>query len=150
MRGRRVIIDGDLYEKAARHRDAYKILIIAACMAYSFVALPFYEKLGSPSLKEFPYPVAFAFLVLLGTFSVIVLVAIVRQQDRLEAHGHLGLAGLWMCFGIMGISTSGGRATAFAMFLLAFSMAALWSWWQRIGGPWWQARRSHDGEAGDR
>jgi FtsH-binding integral membrane protein len=143
-----MIIDGELYEKHQTHRDAYKILIISACVTYSALALPFYERLGSPSLKQFPFPVAFAFLVLLATFGGIVLVAIIRQQDRLEAHGHLGLAGLWICFGIMGISTSGGRATAFALFLLAFSIAAVWSWWQRIGEPWWINRRAR--KAGER
>lgn len=144
-----MIIDGELYEKREAHRDAYKILIISACVTYSSLALPFYERLGSPSLKAFPYPVAFAFLLLLAAFGGIVLIAIARRQDRLEAHGHLGLAGLWLCFGIMGVSTAGGRATAFAIFLLAFAIAAVWSWWQRIGQPWWRARRARR-EAGGR
>ncbi len=142
-----MIIDGELYEKREAHRDAYKILVIAACVAYSAVALPFYERIGSPSLKAFPFPVAVGFLVLLAVFGVVVLAAVARRQDRLEAHAQLGLAGVWFCFGVMGISTSGVRATAFASFLLAFSGAAVWTWWQRIGRPWWRARRSR-GEAG--
>ena len=144
-----MIIDGELYEKHKTHRDAYKVMIISACVAYSALALPFYERLGSPSLKAFPYPVAFAFLVLLAAFGAVVLIGIARRQDRLEAHGHLGLAGLWLCFGAMGISASGGRATAFALFLVAFSIAAMWTWWQRIGQPWRQARRTRP-EAGER
>lgn len=132
-----MIVDGELYEKHEAHRDAYKILIIAACVVYSAIALPFYERFGSPSLKAFPFPVAVAFLLLLAGFGLLVLTAIARRQDRLEAHGQLGLAGVWAAFGIMGVNTSGGRATAFALFLLAFAGAALWTWWQRIGRPWW-------------
>jgi hypothetical protein len=143
-----MIIDGDLYEKAERHRDAYKILIVAACVLYAALALPFFERLGSPSLKAFPLPVAMAFLATLGAFGVVVLVAIARHQDRLEAHGQLGLAGVWTCFGLMGLNTSGGRATAFALFLLAFAAAALWTWWQRIGRPWWRRRRARRRKVG--
>jgi hypothetical protein len=131
-----------LIERHEAHRDAYKILIVSACVVYSAVAIPFYERLGSPSLKAFPYPVALSFLVILAGFGFVVLVAIARRQDRLEAHGQLGLAGVWACFGIMGVSTSGGRATAFALFLLAFAAAALWTWWQRIGRPWRRSRRA--------
>lgn len=119
-------------------RDAYKILIIAACVIYSVLALLFYDRLGSPSLKSFPFPIAVLFLLVLLLFGLIVLGAIARRQDRLEAHGQLGLAGVWACFGILGLSTSGGKATAFALFLMAFAFAALWTWWQRIGQPWWR------------
>lgn len=136
-----MIIDGDLYEKAERHRDAYKILIISACVVYAAAAIPFYERLGSPSIKEFGAPVALAFLGVLFIFGVITMLGIVQRRDRLEAHGQLGLAGIWTCFGVMGLEVNGPKATAFALFLFAFAIAALWSWWQRIGRPWWKRRR---------
>jgi hypothetical protein len=133
-----VIIDGDLYVK--NRRDAFKILIVGACVAYSAVALPFYERLGSPSLKAFPTPLALSFLACLFVFGMVSMAGIVRFNPRLEGIGMLGLSGIWACFAAMGISTSGGKALAFSSFLCAFSIAASWTWWQTIGEPWWTRR----------
>jgi len=130
-----MIIDGNLY---VRDRDAFKTLIVSVCVAYSAVAIPFYEALGSPSLKAFPTWIAYLFLGFLLLFGLISMVGIIRLDPRMEGHGMLGLCGIWVCFGVLGISTSGGRATAFASFLFAFSAAAAWTWWQKIGRPWWQ------------
>lgn len=143
-----MIINGDLYERAERHRDAYKILIILACVVYAAAAIPFYDKLGSPSIKEFGTPVALTFLAVLLVFGMITMIGIALRRERLEAHGHLGLAGIWACFGGMGLEVNGDKATAFASFLFAFSLAALWTWWQRIGSPWWQRRRARRRTAG--
>lgn len=137
-----MIIDGNLYEKVEAHRDAYKILIVGACVAYAAVAIPFYDQLGSPSIKEFGTPLAIAFLVSLFVFGVISMVGIARHRDRLEAHGHLGLAGIWTAFGVMGLEVNGPKATAFSGFLFAFAIAGFWTWWQRIGRPWWRRRRA--------
>jgi hypothetical protein len=125
-----------------RGRDAFKILIVGACVAYSALAIPFYEQLGSPSLKAFPTPVAMLFLVCLLLFAFIAMVGIARWDDRMEGHGMLALSGIWTCFAVMGVSTSGGRAAAFSSFLVAFAIAAAWTWWQRIGRPWWRRRRA--------
>lgn len=133
-----MIIDGELY--AHHDRDAFKLLIVAACVVYAAAALLFYDRLGSPSLKAFPTPVAMAFLTALLVFSAISMAGVVTGNGRLEGHGMLGLSGIWLCFAVMGVSTSGHRATAFSSFLLAFALAAAWTWWQKIGRPWRSAR----------
>jgi hypothetical protein len=122
-------------------RDPFKILIIAACVAYSAFALPVYERFGSPSLKAFPTSVAMAFLSSLFILGMITLTGIVRVNGRLEGIGMFGLSGIWACFAVMGISTSGAKAMAFSSFLIAFAFAAAWTWWQKIGRPWWARRR---------
>jgi hypothetical protein len=137
-----VIIDGTLYVKESHHRDAYKILIVTACVVYSAAAIPFFEQLGSPSIKEFGTPVALVFLAFLFLFGLISMVGIARRRDRLEAHGQLGLSGIYAAFGGMGLEVNGLKATAFSGFLFAFAFAALWTWWQRIGRPWWLRRRA--------
>lgn len=138
------MVDGELYVHA-RDRDAFKVLIVTACTAYAALALPFFEKFGSPSLKAFPVPVALAYLAFLFVFGMVSLVGIIRLQSRVEGIGMFGLSGIWLCFGLLGLSNSGAKATAFSSFLFAFSLAAAWTWWQRIGRPWRAARRRKRG-----
>lgn len=139
-----IVIDGELYVNA-RDRDAFKVLIVTACTIYAALALPFYEKYGSPSLKAFPLAIALTYLVFLFAFGMVSLIGILRLHDRIEGIGMFGLSGIWLCFGILGLSTSGARAAAFSSFLFAFSAAAAWTWWQRIGRPWWKSRRRRRG-----
>lgn len=139
-----IVIDGELYVHA-RDRDAFKVLIVTACTAYAALALPFYEKFGSPSLKAFPVAIALAYLAFLFVFGMISLVGIIRLHSRIEGIGMFGLSGIWLCFGIMGLNNAGPRATAFASFLFAFALAAAWTSWQRIGRPWWATRRRRRG-----
>lgn len=135
-----IVVNGELYVHA-RDRDAFKILVLTACIVYSAITLPLYERLGSPSLKAFPTPVAMTFLVFLFVFGMVSMVGVIRLRGRLEGIGMFGLSGIWSCFGLMGINNAGSKATAFSVFLFAFSIAAAWTWWQRIGRPWWRARR---------
>lgn len=123
-------------------RDAFKILIVAACVAYSALTIPLYERFGSPSLKAFPTPVAMAFLVSLFVLGMVSMAGIARQNGQLEGIGMFGLSGIWMCFAVMGISTSGARAAAFSSFLFAFAGAAAWTWWQKMGRSWWARRQA--------
>lgn len=136
-----MIIDGEVYVKRTE-RDAFKILVVTACTVYAAVALPFYQQIGSPSLKEFPTPVAFIFLGGLFACGMTSIVGIVRVRERLEGIGMFGLSGVWAAFGVMGLNVSGAKATAFALFLFAFAAAAAWTFWQRIGRPWNSRRRA--------
>lgn len=129
-------------------RDPFKILIIAACVGYSAFALPLYERFGSPSLKAFPVPLAMAFLAFLLVLGLVTMAGIAKLNSRLEGHGMFGLSGIWTCFAVMGINTSGARAAAFSSFLFAFAGAAAWVWWQKIGRPWWARRRRRREERG--
>lgn len=129
-------------------RDPFKILIIAACVAYSALAIPFYERYGSPSLKALGTPAAMVFLVVLFVLGAVTMSGIARSNGFLEGLGMFGLSGVWLGFGVMGISTSGPKAAAFSSFLFAFAGAAAWVWWQRIGRPWWARRRRRREERG--
>lgn len=139
-----ILVNGEPYVHA-RDRDAFKVLIVTSCVVYAALALPFYEKLGSPSLKAFPTGVALTYLAFLFVFGMISLVGIFRLHSRIEGIGMFGLSGIWLCFGIMGLNNAGPRATAFASFLFAFAAAAGWTWWQRIGRPWRAGRRRRRG-----
>ena len=136
-----MIINGELYVRRG-DRDAFKILVVTACTVYAALALPFYEQIGSPSLKEFPPLVAYVFLAALFACGMASVIGIIHWRDRLEGIGMFGLSGIWAAFGVMGLNFSGAKATAFAGFLFAFAIAALWTWWQRIGRPWRNRRRA--------
>jgi hypothetical protein len=125
-----------------REIDPYAVLILTACVAYAALAVPFYDRFGSPSLRAFGTPAAITFLSLLLLFGGITLRGIVQHRPRTEGAGSLALSGIWVAMGIAGFITSGAKATAFGGFLLAFGVAALVVWWQRIGRAWWARRRA--------
>lgn len=136
-----MIINGENYVKRS-DRDAFKILVVGACTVYAALALPFYEQIGSPSLKEFPTFVALLFLAGLFVCGMTAMAGIFQHRGRIEGYGMFGLSGIWAAFGAMGLNLSGAKATAFSLFLFAFAFAAAWTYWQRIGRPWRRRRRA--------
>jgi prepilin signal peptidase PulO-like enzyme (type II secretory pathway) len=121
----------------SRERDPYAVLILTSCVAYTALAVPFYDRFGSPSLRAFPTGVALVFLSGLLLFSGITLRGMIQRRPRTEGAGSLALSGIWLGMAIAGFVTSGAKATAFGGFLCAFAVAALCVWWQRLGRGWW-------------
>lgn len=115
-------------------RNPFETLIVAAFGLYCAVALSMFDKVATTTLRGYPPPFGHVFLAIGLVTCSVALTGIIRAATvrgvLLERAGLTGLAGVGFAYACWGIGTTGVRALAFCLFLLAMAIAAAWRAWQ--------------------
>lgn len=99
-------------------RDPYKVMFLVICCLFSLYALVRFNAAAGTTLRSFPKPFGYIFLVVLGSSSGLSLFGIIRNRTvhgiLLERAGQIGVGVLFLTYGAWAYSLFGETATGFA------------------------------------
>lgn len=111
-------------------RNPFETLIVAAFGLYCGVALVAFDKVATNTLRNYPAPFGHLFLAVGLVTCSVALTGIIRAATvrgvLWERAGLTGLAGVGFAYACWGVGTTGVRALAFCLFLMAMAGASTW------------------------
>lgn len=109
--------------------DVFRAMFLLYCVTFSVRALFAFEASAGQTIRDFPHPFGYAFIVVLLVTSLLSLLGIARRRTwhgvLLERAGQAGVGGLFITYGVWAWSLFGTRSYAFSWLLIFLGLGSI-------------------------
>lgn len=109
--------------------DVFRAMFLLYCVTFSARALFAFDVAAGQTIRDFPHPFGYAFIVVLLVTALLSVIGIAGRRTwygvLLERAGQAGVGGLFITYGVWAWSLFGSRASSFSWLLIFLGLGSI-------------------------